>query len=127
MALGSTQPLTEIGTRSISWVKSGRCVRLTTLPPYCAVVTKSGILNFLEPCGPLLACNGTALPLPFSSFRITGLEVNVDKTKYMAISRDQNGGRSHSIKIDNSSFGRVEQFKYLGHKLNKSKLYSRRN
>jgi hypothetical protein len=25
---------------------------------------KSGILNFLEPSGPLQACNGTALPLP---------------------------------------------------------------
>ena len=25
---------------------------------------KSGNLNILEPCGPLLACNGTALPLP---------------------------------------------------------------
>ena len=32
-------------------VKSGRCVRLTTLPPSCAVVTKSGNLNFLEPSG----------------------------------------------------------------------------
>jgi hypothetical protein len=28
-------------------------------------------------------------------------------------SRDQNAGRSHSIKIDNSSSERVEQFKYL--------------
>jgi len=34
-------------------VKSGRCVRLTTLPPSCAVVTKSGNLNFLEPSGHL--------------------------------------------------------------------------
>ena len=33
------------------------------LPPSCAFVTKSGNLNFLEPSGPLLACNGTALPL----------------------------------------------------------------
>ena len=42
--------------------KDGRCVRLTTLPPSYAVVTKSGSLNFLEPSGPLQACNGTALP-----------------------------------------------------------------
>jgi len=62
MALGSTQPLTEMSTRSISWGKGGRCVRLTTLLPSCAVVTKSGNLNFLEPSGPLRACNGTALP-----------------------------------------------------------------
>jgi len=34
-------------------VKSGLCVRLTTLPPSCAVVTKSGNLNFLQPSGPL--------------------------------------------------------------------------
>ena len=43
--------------------KDGRCVRLTTLPPSCAVVMKSGNLNFLEPSGPLQACNGTALSL----------------------------------------------------------------
>ena len=42
--------------------KGGRCLRLTTLPPSCAVVMKSGNLNFLEPSGPLQACNGTALP-----------------------------------------------------------------
>jgi hypothetical protein len=38
------------------------CVRLTTLPPSCAVVMKSGNLKFLEPSGPLQACNGAALP-----------------------------------------------------------------
>jgi len=43
-----------------------------------------------------------------------GLEVNADKTKYKVMSRDQNGGRNHNIKSDNSSFQRVEQFKYLG-------------
>ena len=41
--------------------KSGRCVRLTILPPSCAVVMKSGNLNFLESSGSLQACNGTAL------------------------------------------------------------------
>ena len=30
------------------------------LPPSCAVVMKSENLNFLEPSGPLQACNGTA-------------------------------------------------------------------
>jgi len=43
-----------------------------------------------------------------------GLEVDADKTKYMIMSRDQSAGRSHNIKIDNSSFERVEDFKYLG-------------
>ena len=32
------------------------------LQPSCAFVTKSGSLNFLEPSGPVQACNGTALP-----------------------------------------------------------------
>jgi len=40
--------------------------------------------------------------------------VNADKTKYVVMSRDQNTGRSHNIKIDNSSFERMEEFKYLG-------------
>jgi len=43
-----------------------------------------------------------------------GLEVNVDKTKYMVLSRDQNAGQSHDIKIDNSSLERMEHFRYLG-------------
>ena len=32
----------------------------------------------------------------------------------MVMSRDQNAGRSHGIKIDSSSFERVEEFRYLG-------------
>jgi hypothetical protein len=44
----------------------------------------------------------------------TGLEVNVDIAKYMVLSQDQHAGWSHSIKIDNSCFERVEEFKYLG-------------
>jgi hypothetical protein len=59
MALGSTWPPTEMNTRCIPGGKGGRCIRLTTLPPSCAIVMKSGNLNFLEPSGPLQACNGT--------------------------------------------------------------------
>jgi len=44
----------------------------------------------------------------------TGLEVNADKIKYIVMFRDQNAGRRHNIKIDNSSLARVEKFKYLG-------------
>jgi len=36
------------------------------------------------------------------------------KTKYMVMSRDQNAGRIPYIKMDNSSFERVEELKYLG-------------
>jgi hypothetical protein len=43
-----------------------------------------------------------------------GVEVNVDKTKYTVMSQKQNAERSHSIKIGNISFERVEEFKYLG-------------
>ena len=43
-----------------------------------------------------------------------GLEVNDDKTKYMVMSRDWNAGWGHSVKTDNSSIERVEEFKYLG-------------
>jgi len=46
--------------------------------------------------------------------RKIGLEINADKTKYMVMSRDQNAGRIHSVGIDNSTFDRVENFKYLG-------------
>ena len=76
MALGSTQPLTEMSTRSISWGgKGGRCVRLTTLPPTCAIVMKSGNLNFLEPSGPVQASNGTSLYLPFTLSLTSALDV----------------------------------------------------
>jgi len=32
----------------------------------------------------------------------------------MVMSRDQNAGRIHSMKMDNSSIESVEEFKYLG-------------
>jgi hypothetical protein len=54
------------------------------------------------------------------------LEVNSDKTKYIVFSRDEIAGRSYSIKINNNSFERVEQYKYLG-KRNDSEFYSGRN
>ena len=46
--------------------------------------------------------------------RETGLEVSADTTKYMVISRDRNVGQNHSVRIDNSTFERVEEMKYLG-------------
>jgi hypothetical protein len=42
------------------------------------------------------------------------LEVNIEKTKYMLVSRDQNAGQNRDIKIGNRSFENVLQFKYLG-------------
>jgi len=46
--------------------------------------------------------------------RKIGLEVSADKTKYMVMSRDQNAGRIQSVRIDNSTFERGEEFNYLG-------------
>jgi hypothetical protein len=43
-----------------------------------------------------------------------GLEINVDKTKYMLLSRHQNVGQNRGVKIANRSFENVSQFKYLG-------------
>ena len=64
MALGLTQPLTEMSTRNISLgSKGGRCVGLTTLPPHVPVVFKSGNLNLLETSEPVQVCNGIVLPL----------------------------------------------------------------
>ena len=44
--------------------------------------------------------------------------VNADKTKYMVMSRDQNAGRTHSVKNDSSSFERVDEFNPLNPELN---------
>jgi hypothetical protein len=43
-----------------------------------------------------------------------GLEVNVEKRKYMLVSRDQNSDQIREIKIGNRSFENVSQFRYLG-------------
>ena len=40
--------------------------------------------------------------------------MNADRTQYMVMSRDQNAGRSHNTKIDNSYSERMEEFKYFG-------------
>jgi hypothetical protein len=43
-----------------------------------------------------------------------GLEINVEKTKYMLLSHHHNAGQNRDIKIANRSFENVSQFKYLG-------------
>jgi len=46
--------------------------------------------------------------------REIGLEGSADKITYMVMSRDQNAGRIQSVRTDNSTFKRVEEFKHLG-------------
>jgi hypothetical protein len=43
-----------------------------------------------------------------------GLEINVDKSKYMLLSRHQNVSKYRDIKIANRSFENVSQLKYFG-------------
>jgi hypothetical protein len=43
-----------------------------------------------------------------------GLEINIEKTKYMLLSCRHNVGQNRDIKIANRSFENVSQFKYLG-------------
>jgi hypothetical protein len=59
----------------------------------------------------MLVTNMTCL---IKSSKEIGLEINVDKTKYMLLSRHQNVGKNRDIKIANRSFEKVSQFKYLG-------------
>ena len=77
MALGLTQPLTEMSTRNISWGWGVKAAGAYGWQPYnihVPIVLKSGSLNLLEPSGPVQACNGNALPLPlhvhFRIFRV---------------------------------------------------------
>ena len=67
MALGSTQFLTEMSTKNISWGLGGgvgswpmRSAELYQL--HVPTVLKTGSLNLLEHSGPVRACNGIALP-----------------------------------------------------------------
>ena len=63
MALGSTQPLTEMSTRNISWgVKAAGAEGWRPYRLHVPIVLKSGSLKLLEPSGLVQACNGIALP-----------------------------------------------------------------
>jgi hypothetical protein len=46
--------------------------------------------------------------------RDVGLEINVEKSKYLLLSRNQNAGQNLDIIIANRSFENVSQFRYLG-------------
>jgi hypothetical protein len=46
--------------------------------------------------------------------KVVGLEVNVEKTKYMSVSHHQKAGQAQDIQIGNRSSENVSQIKYLG-------------
>jgi len=80
-------------------------------------VLKFGSFILLEPSESVQDSNGIALPYYILFIIYSHLSFILrfsHKTRYMVMSRDQNAGRTHSIKIDNSSFERVDEFKYLG-------------
>ena len=63
MALELTQSLTEKGTRNISWgVKAAGALGWQPYHFHVPIVLKCGRLTFLEPSGPVQACNGIVLP-----------------------------------------------------------------
>ena len=79
--------------------------------------------NILGGSIPTLKENAEAL---VAATRENGLEVSADKTKYMVMSRDQTAGRNHSVRINNSTFERVEEFTYLGTTLTHQNLFQKK-
>jgi hypothetical protein len=70
--------------------------------------------------GEVLKLNGTHLLLVYADDvnllgdNIDTIKKNAEKTKYMLLSHHQNAGQNHNIKIADTSFETLAQFKYLG-------------
>jgi len=58
-----------MSTRNISWgVKAAAALGWQPYHLHVPIVLKSWNLNVLEPSGPVQACNGIAVPLPFTYY-----------------------------------------------------------
>jgi hypothetical protein len=55
----------------------------------------------------------TSIPPPTDASKEVSLEINVEKTKNMLLSRNQNAVQNSDVDIVNRSFENVSQFKYL--------------
>jgi hypothetical protein len=53
-----------------------------------------------------------------------GREANAEKTEYMSMSRGQNAGQNHNIKIDNKFLLMCGIVQIFGNNINKSKSHS---
>jgi len=69
-------------------------LKADNLPASCAVVTKSGNLNFLEPSGPVQACNG--VDLPFTLFKST---TRMGTEQYGFSEKREDRGNGRGLKI----------------------------
>ena len=84
IALGSTQPLTGMSTRNISWgVKTAGAYGWQPYHLHVQIFLKFESLKLLEPSGPVQSCNGIALPFKITchhAFRISTLDWNERQT-----------------------------------------------
>jgi hypothetical protein len=113
MALGLTEPLTELSTRNISLgVKRPVCRTYHLHVPF---VLNSGSLNLLEPSGTLQACNGIALPLYVhlcKRFAWIATSVVVGGTSYRKVSLWTGNQATIRIGCILVKFGRLVMYHY---------------
>jgi hypothetical protein len=104
MALGSTQPLTEMSTTNLPWgggVNCCRLVRPTTPPPSLSQLhRKYGILDVSQTYGPPWPVTGIALPF-FIVYLVT--QTNNSKTNFHLLLHfdtiNQLNKLDHSVKV----------------------------